>query len=511
MSTPARLAEPGFPSTAARDFRLHARATRVLVVFAVCALTSVDGLSHDDTQQTHVVIDEIRQPHKQPRKKIIDPCPDPDGKTSGRIQEGENLLTALQPDQALAICDEALQTKCPRLREQAQMCASQAIEERQTLTEVSQEIKTVDFYLTRYRYADARNIEASLRQLQSELAGNKSATYQSHVSAYIDTELEKRTGLKEQPWILKWLGKLGKILGIDPPPPSQTWVLWVIRWILQVLKWSIWGLLAIISIRLLFLGVDRLRNRRKELLDVKSWIVWSIADESNSGASGALMDALNWGSNPLLEKDNSGRRLMCWLAPPFLPDSPVKSAGNTTVVWTELLSQTYPGTLAPSEPTLWKISDDLVRANERVKKFFLDPAYQELDLTIGSFTIKGLSGLRKFVLQRAFRDVPSIIGVVTRRKAEGSLAWGVRLNANWPNESQTVSVFAESLPQEYGDPLGQVAQRAALKLMLRIAGIVESGDAHGTSNSIEVMDPSANKVTAQAAFRQGIELLRQLI
>lgn len=141
-----------------------------------------------------------------------------------------------------------------------------------------------------------------------------------------------------------------------------------------------------------------------------------------------------------------------------------------------------------------------------MRSLFLDPAYQDLDIDIGGFTLKGLNGIRKFVLQSFFREVPSIIGVVSRREIGKFVAWGVRLNANRIDNGKekdkrtiTVSVFAESLPQEYGDPLGQVAQRAALKLMLRIAG----------SNA--ELESDANVVTAQAAYRQGIELLQQLI
>lgn len=457
---------------------------RSLIVIVFCLSVSCSVFSQP-TREKPLPVEIVYKPTKP-----TPPCADPGGKISGKIGEGENLITARQPDQAIAVCNPALETKCSDLRDRAQGCVSHAIAEKRILDEISQELGAIDFDLGSYRYGDAAKvaeklgydttavsenspkIEDGIKQQRdcAKLGPDACSELASSLAGYIETELNKRTALRERhPSLLVARGYLGEKSGISPPPPLSKWLLWLVlfvlfAWMVRVLLRYCWWL--------------RIR---------KNWIVWSVVDENKSGASGALMDALDWEADPLLQTNEDGERLLCWLAPPFLPDD-IEDARSTTTVWRDLAAK------VPKTEEIWDIDENLREARRLVPDFILDPAYQELDVNIGGFTVKGLSGLRKFALQSIFARSPSIIGVVTRREVDGHVCWGVRLNANMPRQNRTMSVFAESLPQEYGDPLAQVAQRAALKLMLRI------GDG----------DTDANTVTAQAAYRQGIELLKQL-
>jgi hypothetical protein len=148
----------------------------------------------------------------------------------------------------------------------------------------------------------------------------------------------------------------------------------------------------------------------------------------------------------------------------------------------------------PYSPT---VIEDLPQDKE-MPKFYLDPAYDEVDVSVAGFTVKGVMGLRKLLKLAIYRRKPSVVGVVSQFGSESAKCWSVRLNANRPGkgrDDRTISVYAENSPQEYGDPLSQVAQRAAFKLVLRI------------------LNPQldANLVTAMAAYRQGVEMLRQLL
>jgi hypothetical protein len=543
------------PPVQALSYPRFSRQRALLIAFFImCAVGRVAFAQN--SSQTNVTVYET-QPAKHSPKKTAS-CPGSDPKSWGKIQEGENLLADLQPDKALAVCNEALQTKCTTLRDEAQTCARQAIEEKHVLTEVSQKLHDIDHYLARNSFEKVAGIESSLRgpdgrcQLTSELL----PPYQSSVLRYCDLELKRRS--------------------LDPPPfpkvqeklrtvweyihrstalrPAGDFLLYVWKAIVWLAKWLSPAFLTIILLFYLF----REAFSKKGFLQRErtTWIVWSVQDESKLGASGAVMEALNWESNPLLK--DKGERLMCWLAPPFIPEKTAgRAAGSsyTTQVWRELLCEDKTDLLrVRRECTLWNNHDDLYRARINVRHFYLFPAYEELDVTLGKFSFKGLVGLSKWVNRKALEDLPSIIGVVTRRDGSGPGAWGVRLNANWKDDErrdQTVSVFAESQPQDFGDPLAQVAQRAALKLMLRLSGaynvaypdaeelrlkliadlerLLKDAQVSGPPQEfaatlqntlyaakseialIQTPLPNANVVTAQAAFRQGIEMLRQLI
>ena len=71
------------------------------------------------------------------------------------------------------------------------------------------------------------------------------------------------------------------------------------------------------------------------------------------------------------------------------------------------------------------------------------------------------------------------------------------------------SVWAESQPTEYGDPLGMVAQRAAFKLFTRIMTPPLNIDAD--AEKLYGGDLTTDQINAIAAYRQGIQLLMEMI
>lgn len=482
---------PSWVAPAQSRSRVIARRLLTLAAFASLEFVQISAAQPQNTPRMEVVFNQ--GPSPSPAKKQNHPkddCENPGRKSIADTDKGNFLLMELKPDEALAACTEALQTTCKSDIVQAKSdiqkaksCANGAVIEKQSLLDVSQKFATIDAYLANYRYDEARSLRDTLKDTYCSQTCTNSCIYQPFLRTYIETEIAKRLGLNEQPWTRRVRVYLGSISGIAPPPTLTKW-----------LRLSRWLLLVIVVVFLIF----KIWRRTHQLGVDKSWIVWSVVDEGKSGASGALMDALDWNANPLLRNHQCGERPIFWLAPPFLPEG-FDRARKTNAIWSSLT-----GEPPPTETTIWNISEDLVGAKVIVDNFLLDPAYEELDVNIAGFTVKGLNGIIKFFKQRLYRNLPSIVGIVTRREVDGSPAWGVRLNANWRpgnvgKKTVTVSVFAESLPQEYGDPLAQVAQRAALKLMLRIKG---GNDQAGAD---------ANLVTARAAYRQGIEMLRQLI
>ncbi len=422
-----------------------------------------------------------------------------------KILSGDYLTTARQTDQALAACNEALQASCGADQAtRAAACIDGAIAEKATIEAIQQKLQVIDSQLACFRYHEADGFAVQLRGQFSN--GNwcrgcfmgtigearKKALYQ-----YVQTELGKRSELnKVRPWwqLSRFRGWLGDRLGLCPAPSVREVITWFSEFLVVV---AVAVPLAAICIIWLAALIWHGFIRDKILPAQNLWIVWSVIDKTECGASGAVMDALDSRANPLLRTTENGgtlrlrlpQRLQLWLAPPYLPDR--GPSRLTALVWADLL-----GTLYGDLPYFLTSIEDIPRAE--MPKFYLDPAYDEVDVSVGGITVKGIMGLRKLLKQAIYRKKSSVVGVVSQVESDNVKCWGVRLNANRPGKrrnDRTISVYAENSPQEYGDPLSQVAQRAAFKLVLRI------------------LNPrlDANLVTAMAAYRQGIEMLRQLL
>ena len=257
------------------------------------------------------------------------------------------------------------------------------------------------------------------------------------------------------------------------------------------------------------------------------WIVWSVRDKTESGAEGAVIAALNNSINPLvapyiqtdpLKAAEAGRRRQFLLAPPFVEEA-VSLRSIATTVWPDFLGSGNP--IAFIE----KIPFDA----ETCPQFVLDQVYEDIDIKVGSYEVKGVMALFRIYKRLYFRQIPQVVGYVAKVPNSGSESgkaneggksgdtWEVRLNANLPTPLKVMetdfvsSVWADGDNSDQGDKLGLVSQRAAFKLTAAIsdAGLFnenESQLARGSKRSYDI-----NQIHALAYYRQGIDMLLQLL
>lgn len=434
----------------------------------------------------------------QPRRvvrKASPVCPD----VSLKIESGDALTTYRKPEQGLDACRAALEAACNAAQSQAaRNCIQGAIAQRVTLDYIDSRLRLIDYYLGCHWCNQAYEVSTELQDRFGAQAtpGSKFAPLiqpgprQQELKSYVEMELAKRPGLQdEQHWVSRSLSWVGQYFGVCPVLRSRdliSWLLASLKWLARVLFWLFLAWAALQIFGLWWRGRNSLGN--------DCWIVWSIGDDSKCGAAGAVMDALDFRSNSLLARYFSNdaarrewerRRRQFLLAPPFFSTDNIRLA-QSALVWLDFLE-------APSESGSTRI--EKLPGADALPHFVMDNAYDEIDVTVAGFALKGIYGLYRNLKRYRDRNFKSVIGVVSESKREGGpSSWSVRLNANEPGTTErnrTMSVYADSVPMSYGDPLGQVAERAAFKLVLRIVS----------------RDLDGHDVTAVAAFRQGVELL----
>lgn len=217
--------------------------------------------------------------------------------------------------------------------------------------------------------------------------------------------------------------------------------------------------------------------------DIK-WTVWSISDPEGRGAAGAVMDALDWESNPLLSDYIPSSLLL------YSPDDDRTNGLGTPKAWKDLLDE-------PRTP----IDMEVIKKSEfRRHKFVQTEAFEEMDLKIGSIEAKGLLGGFRNLHRMIMRGLPASQGVVyssTEGAAKKTHAC-VRITCNWPDSPagipDTVSVYASTEDDPRVDAIGLSAQRAAFKLFYRLA-------------QSELPEYSS----AVANFHQGVRLIERSI
>lgn len=312
-------------------------------------------------------------------------------------------------------------------------------------------------------------------------------------------------------------------MGIVPAAGWQrfTWVLvmLLIAVLVILILWIIPYNLALLATTLLRLA-SRYLPLLSNFIHGPKWVVWSIQDEGKTGAAGAVMDALNHYANPLLremtrqiqeERLDAGmepiaiERPSLLLKPPLsVPNSQLQSLSHGA--WKNFLSS-IPRDDKPALPEECNsfVVERFVRLNVEQSvsypEFSLDTVLAELDITIGKFALKGISQL--YQLYKRYLSIcrPYILGTVSQTEKDGQKVWSVRLNASrvrfkgFQIRRETFSVFADSQPQEYGDPLLLVAQRAALRLVIRIRD----------------SEMKANEAIARTSFQQGVQQIKQLV
>jgi len=338
-----------------------------------------------------------------------------------------------------------------------------------------------------------------------------------------------------------WRAKIDHELAtrFSEPLDSRFWWSTLFRWIpplrrLWILIWHpILFILSILGIILLALLLWYLCAWLFRVLAVpveppaSRWKVWAIADSSDSGAAGTVMEALDFRVNPLVqpfiregqEGATARARRQLLLVPPMLESHDEDVRRQSALLWNDfLLTQTTlqinqrrdPETLIEYLP---------FDSKEDLPDFDTGESYEQgdIDLTFGGFRLAGILPLYRMLRRFYFRRYPSVVGFVNEQStnssddspSSGKNIWEVRLNARRPvtggrEDSDDVgSVWAESAASEHGDPLGVVAQRAAFKLVLRILTLHD--DFPGNK------DLTSSQITAIAAYRQGIQLLMQQI
>lgn len=258
-------------------------------------------------------------------------------------------------------------------------------------------------------------------------------------------------------------------------------------------------LVAFIAAFILLWKWRRLRGKRRSPKedDEIHWTVWSIADKDAKGAAGALMEALDPQSNPLLRQCDPPSLLLNPLhfwQPQGLPG---------LEAWRDFLDEK-------------REAIDLEVLNVvsfKKHRFSLVQALEEIDLKVGGIEAKGIIGAWRSLMRSLHRRDPAAQGTVYREGGEPDSpdkpAYScVRLTCNYPlldgfsqsSAAQTLSVFASTVYDARIDSVALSAQRAALKLFYRLEGIMSGG-----------MSVSPTRSTAVANFHQGVRLIGEYI
>jgi hypothetical protein len=151
--------------------------------------------------------------------------------------------------------------------------------------------------------------------------------------------------------------------------------------------------------------------------------------------------------------------------------------------------------------------EDLPIDRMRRHSFSLEEAFDEIDLKVAGAEIKGLLGVFKTVKRWFFKGFPAMQAFAGTSGDGEKASATIRLTCNYRriwitrafvskrDQDDTISVFASTEEQQFADPVGLAAHRAAFKVFYRLA------------------DPSkhADEVTAIAAFHQAISLLFLLL
>jgi hypothetical protein len=237
-----------------------------------------------------------------------------------------------------------------------------------------------------------------------------------------------------------------------------------------------------------------------------TWNVQAIKDEEKQGAAGAVMDALNMGSNSLLRER--------FRPPALLLTPPGFSGTEADGIWWDFFGD------ARSEFSVERIPYDGMRQHV----FELDESFEEVTIKVAGQEISGFVSLGRNIRRWLMRGMPAVQGAIVKvTVGSAEPAWAVRLTAtsrySWFGElksqlartlgsptneqkiaqaksgSLTISVHSSTQEQEFVDAIGLAAQRSAFKLFYRLAN--------------PAADP--DEVTAAAAFHQGVVLLRRYL
>jgi hypothetical protein len=297
----------------------------------------------------------------------------------------------------------------------------------------------------------------------------------------------------------EWPATLPTVLGI------RDWVPGIITQILRLLVYAFFVLV-------LWRGLCLLRDLRRYLgwrnvTGTIQWQVSSIADETKQLGAGAVMDALNVFHNPLFQPLKTSSLLA---TPPALADVS-GSADPSFLVWRNFLidSSALPTGIRPYISTL--IEEIEVDKFTR-HRFQQVDAFEDINLKLGIIEAS-LGAVVRNVHRWWTKGWPTVTGsVVIEKVAEASFA-SVRLICNYDlsgwhqkklapedadvspaelfNGERTMAVFASTRQDEFSDAVALASQRAAFRLLYRLAK--------------RPADP--NLAITASSYRQGLRLL----
>jgi hypothetical protein len=414
----------------------------------------------------------------------------------------------MNPDKAIEVARQVLEVNCkPRSQQstvtQAALSAIDgAIKQKTLLASIAAKLSVIDKNLAEGRRNQATKEAEDLRNnwIHDDCKSNNDECRlrPETLKQFVESELGKRNFpqvASDFPWLRARLVKTKKI-ALAAYPVLTT-----------AIKEAGWLVLAV----LVSVALYRILGAKQPDALVWEWKVWTIRDDAKSGAAGAIMEALDVDVNPLvspfIRDGNAGdvarSRRQILLAPPIL-EANGKPSAVSTLAWKDFLVA-YDA--VPSQDLTF-IERLPFKSVAELPIFTTNESYDQesTEVTVGSFKLAGILPLIQLIWQRYNRKYPSVVGVVDRTGADGKDRWAVRLTCRNPRSNEDIaSVWAESTPTEYGDPLGMVAQRAAFKLILRIMS--------PPMNQNRLNEPvyTSDQISAIAAYRQGVQLLMRLI
>ena len=294
------------------------------------------------------------------------------------------------------------------------------------------------------------------------------------------------------------------------PSMMRGWLPAVLIWTLRTLAYLL--IILIIWVVLSWLR-DAWRNYKWRNIDGPiQWSVSSIADDTKQLAAGAVMDALNVYHNPLFQPLSTSSFLA---APPALVEDESYIAGTSFVMWRNFL-------LRPVQDMVRPYLSDLIEFVDIEKfsrhSFRQVDAFDDINLKLGS--IEASLGAIFGNLRRWWtKGWPTVTGsVVIERVADSSFA-SVRIICNyglkWAEPKQehlapsdadvepgallrnerTLAVFASTRIDEFTDAVALASQRAAFRLLYRLAK----------------RPAEPNLAISASSYRQGVRLLLNVL
>jgi hypothetical protein len=298
----------------------------------------------------------------------------------------------------------------------------------------------------------------------------------------------------------EWPASIPNVLGL------REWLPGVVSLLLRILVFCLAALLLVWLAALIREGYRILRWRT--LPNPIDWCVSSLADTTGQSAVGALMDALTVNFNPLFQPLPTSSLLA---SPPRLLAG-IDSGDPASLVWRNFII-----TPSPTSPQVRHYLSDKIESVEVTSfaghRFRQVEAFEDINLKLG--ILEGSLGALLRNLRRWWmKGWPSVTGSVGFEDINDKRFASVRLICNYglgrkssnrgiapydrditPQEffaeERTLSVFASTQTDESADAVALASQRAAFRLLYRLAK--------------RPADP--NLATAASSYRQGVRLL----